>query len=86
MVIRRRDWGRESKKGVSYFLFAGVPPSILMASLLSPLTYSWSTVTQKKNKGLLAVYANMQAETINNTGFKIAVKQFPIWKWSCREW
>ena len=52
----------------------GVPPWFLAASLLSPLECSSSTVTQKKNKRLLADYATFKAETIMETGFKIALK------------
>ena len=56
------------------FSSLGVPPWFLAASLLPPLACSSSTVIQKKNKRLLADYATFKAETIMETGFKIALK------------
>ena len=65
---------REEKRVCPIFSSLGVPPWFLVASLLSPLACSSSTVIQKKNKRLLEHYATFKAETIMETGLKIALK------------
>ena len=65
---------REEKRVCPIFSSLAVPPWFLVASLLSPLACSSSTVIQKKNKRLLEHYAIFKAETIMETGFKIALK------------
>ena len=71
---KEKRLGRRGKKGVSHFLFVRGSTWFLVASLLSPLACSSSTVIQKKNKRLLEHYATFKAETIMETGLKIALK------------
>ena len=70
LISGKKD--ERGKRVCPIFSSLGVPPWFLAASLLSPLACSSSTVTQKKNKRLLADYATFKAETIMET--KIAVK------------